>query len=182
MPLIVPRSRIEHTNHRLFPSEKSVGPFKTRPTSTYNPKAFHDMNKPLLRGLSLGSESGSSFEAGERSACADDVREESPSLSPGANGKSRAIPIPHKFCESKIGDEDDVSEQAKYRYNLATWNMYERIVQYRQRNPMSGAYSQEDITLAKENKHPHDKESEPGSYNPDVNYYDMEEGIFDMEM
>ena len=144
-----------------------------------NPKAFRDTNKPILTILSHGSESDSSFEEDERYTWVNDIREEAPSLYRGTKSKSRAIPIPDKY----VADEDEVSEQAKHRYNLATWNMYERIVNYRQRNPIGGAYSQEDITLlTTEKKDSPDTKSKPHGYYPGINYYDMKEEIFEMEI
>mmetsp|Transcript_11952 Transcript_11952/g.22851 ORF Transcript_11952/g.22851 Transcript_11952/m.22851 type:complete len:190 (-) Transcript_11952:25-594(-) len=179
LPVIRNQNQAEHTNHRLLPSEESVRlPFKSRRTSMRNPKAFRDTNKPILKAISHESESDSSFEE-NRYRWVNDIREEAPSLFLSTKSKSRAIPIPDRY----VANEDEVSEQAKHRYNLATWNMYERIVNYRQRNPIGGAYTQEDMALlTPEKKDLPDAKSEPHSYYPGIDYYDMKEEIFDMEI
>lgn len=178
---MVPFHRIERARDPLKAPEEFADLSNSRPISMCYPKAFRDINKPVLKGLSPGSESISSFEDGDdQEAWADNV----PGLPLRTKSKSRAIPIPLNVHGTKPGDEHEITEQAKERYNLATWNMYERIVKYRQRNPVGGLYSQGDIVrVAKDNTGSHEKELEPStSYNPDIDYYDMEEEIFDMEI
>jgi len=179
MTLILPCNRSGDANHLVLPSKDRISYFQSRPTSMCNLNPFRDTDKPILNVLSHGSHSDSSFEEGDGYTWENDIREEAPSLHHGTKSKSRAIPIPDTY----VADEDDVSEQAKHRYNLATWNMYERIVNYRKRNRIGGAYSQDDITLLATEKNDSPKTKyEPYNFYPGVNYYDMKEEIFDMEI
>ena len=59
---------------------------------------------------------------------------------------SRAIPIPRKAKTSKFAGPEEEQESvahAERRYEMATWDMYKRIVEYRTKNPTGQNYNQE---------------------------------------
>ena len=104
--------------------------------------------------------------------------------------RSRAIAI-KRSKRQDTGDDDfpDYSDQAARMYDDSTWAMYQRIVEYRQKNPVSSTSIDRartgvplnrlnDNNMMGERRGLHDKEDARG-----VNFYDTdEEEIFDLEL
>lgn len=65
-------------------------------------------------------------------------------------------------------------------YDNATWQMYNRIVQYRKAHPMEGEQRR---SLSEARVSPtEDDAQEKHSHDETAEYYDMEDAIFDMEL
>ena len=66
---------------------------------------------------------------------------------PMAKPRSLAIPIQKmspKITRTTVDDASDSSADRRYEY--ATWQMYNRIIDYRQRHPLSDRYHQTEVT------------------------------------
>ena len=127
------------------------------------------------------------------STCTSDDSEDESSRHNESSAKStstRAIPIPHPGGNARKvrGKEEDFEneesiKQAERHYELATWGMYDRIVDYRARNPIGLAYSHESIFLqTQKGTTTSYKRSFVSTQNPKVAYYEIDDGIFDMEI
>lgn len=122
-----------------------------------------------------------------------DEEEWTPPQKPTAT--TRPIPIPKaapnkskmRSLQAENGnvDEYESTEYAERMYDLATWSMYERIVEYRQRTqPFGLVYNSHDSALPQSTRD-HEEQSHctaTGRRNPEVDYYEMDDCIFDMEV
>lgn len=113
---------------------------------------------------------------------------------PQKSTTTRPIPIPKATpSKPKMGslpaannvDEYESTEYVERMYELATWSMYERIVEYRQRNQPFGLVYSHDSALHQSTRDDEDQShcATAGSrQNPEVDYYEMDDAIFDMEV
>ena len=110
---------------------------------------------------------------------------------------SRSIPIPYKSSSRKLNygatydyDNDESIKQAELHYELATWNMYDRIMEYREKHSFGLEYQHDSSpstlwsqTTSTTTTTRRGRESSTNRQNPAVEYYEMDDdGIFDMEV
>lgn len=104
------------------------------------------------------------------------------------SASSRSIPIPFKTCgirsNGAIPDyENEVSiKRAELHYELATWNMYDRIMEYREKHSFGLGYQHDSENTQLSQTTSTTREAFENSQNPAVEYYEMDDGIFDMEV